>query len=267
MKIFASRRDEILKEQAEWKAERDAAYALRDQEAGNFRKAEYAITNPIKENIEHMLQSYTSLTFDVSVDRDFGSTLTVGVSCNENNKFSDDSALSWSYRAMLSEDGQVIKETNSWSGLKAVTESQMQSLTETLEALKYLNSIDWKVLLDKTLPSYKDYYKTDVSKYRNAPNFDRMLIEADIEDAIGEPVLLKGADGLNSHGYRVGQVYYMILKETPSQYEIVKIPGYNIPDNREDLKFVVERYKTNSYRLRKDTLIKLLNKPIEYLEV
>ena len=113
----------------------------------------------------------------------------------KNNKFSDDTALSWSYKAALSSDGEVIKETNSWSGLKAVTESQMQSLTETLEALKYLNSIDWKVLLNKTLPNYKDYRKTDVSKYagRNTPNFDRMLIEADIEDAISKPTLLKGS--------------------------------------------------------------------------
>ena len=271
MKILASRRDEILKEQAEWKAERDAAYALRDQEDDNFRKAEYAITNPIKETIEHMLQSYRSLTFDVDVRRDFGSILTVNVSCNENNKFSDDSALSWSYRAMLSEDGQVIKETNSWSGLKAVTESQMQSLTETLEALKYLNSIDWKALLDKPLPNYRDYYKTDVSKYRNAPNFDRMLIEADIEDAISKPALLKGGDRVNNYGYPMGKSYYMVLKETPSQYEVIRIPGYEISDSilddKDVLKSIVEHYKPYSYRLRKDNLIRLLNKPIEYLEV
>lgn len=271
MKILASRRDEILKEKAEWEAERDAAYALRDQEDGNFRKAEYAITNPIKETIENMLQSYRSLTFDVSVDRDFGNILTVRVSCNENNKFDDSTALSWSYKATLSKDGQVIKETNSWSGLKAVTESQMQSLTETLEALKYLNSIDWKALLDKTLPKYTDYYKTDTSKYRNAPDFNRMLLEADIEEAIGKSALLKGGNSVNSRGYPIGESYYMILKETPSQYEVIRIPGYEISDNilddKDALKSIVEHYKPYSYRFRKDNLIRLLNKPIEYLEV
>lgn len=273
MKILASRRDEILKERTKWQAERDAAYALRDQEDAEFNKAEYAITGPIKEDIEHMLQSYRSLTFDVSVERDFGSILTVRVSCNENNKFSDDTALSWSYKAALSSDGEVIKETNSWSGLKAVTESQMQSLAETLEALKYLNSIDWKVLLNKTLPNYKDYRKTDTSKYTgsNAPNFDRMLLEADIEDAISKPTLLKGGNSLNSHGYPIGESYYMILRETPSQYEVIQIPGYEISDNilddKDALKSIVEQYKPFSYRLRKDNLIRLLNKPIEYLEV
>lgn len=266
MKILASRRDEILRQKTEWEAERDAAYALRDQEDAEFDKAEYAITGPIKEDIEHMLQSYRSLTFDVSVERDFGSILTVRVSCNENNKFSDDTALSWSYKAALSSDGEVIKETNSWSGLKAVTESQMQSLTETLEALKYLNSIDWKVLLNKTLPNYKDYRKTDVSKYarRNAPDFDQMLLEADVEDAIGKPILLKG---INSYGYPLGEVYYMVLKETPAQYEVVRIPGYIISNSGDDLKSIVEKYKKDSYRLRKDNLIRLLDKPIEYLEV
>lgn len=267
MKIFASRRDEILRQKAEWEAERDAAYALRDQEDDEFAKAEYAIFDPIKENLEHMLQQYRSLTFDVSVGRDFGSILAARISCNENNKFSDDSALSWSYKATLSEDGEVIKETSSWSGLKAVTESQMQSLTETLEALKYLNSIDWKVLLDKTLPNYKDYYKTDTSKYRNAPDFDRMLLEADIEEAIGKSVLLKGASGLDNRGYPRGESYYMVLKETSTQYEVVKIPGYEISDDKDALKSVVEHYKPYSYRLRKDNLIQLLSKPIEYLEV
>ena len=267
MKIFASRRDEILRQKAEWEAERDAAYALRDQEGAEFAKAEDAIYDPIKENLEHMLQRYRSLTFDVYVGKEYRSMFSVTITCNEYNKFSDDSALSWTYKAMLSEDGEVIKETNSWSGLKAVTESQMQSLTETLEALKYLNSIDWKALLNKPLPNYKDYYKTDVSKYRNAPNFDRMLLEADIEEAIGKSVLLKGVSDMDNRGYPIGESYYMVLKETSTQYEVVKIPGYEISDDKDALKSVVEHYKPYSYRLRKDNLIRLLSKPIEYLEV
>lgn len=267
MKIFASRRDEILRQKAEWEAERDAAFALRDQEGAEFAKAEDAIYDPIKENLEHMLQRYRSLTFQVFVGKEYRSMFSVTITCNEYNKFSDDSALSWTYKAMLSEDGEVIKETNSWSGLKAVTESQMQSLTETLEALKYLNSIDWKALLNKPLPNYKDYYKTDVSKYRNAPNFDRMLLEADIEEAIGKSVLLKGASGTDRRGYPIGESYYMVLKETPTQYEVVKIPGYEISDDKDALKSTVEHYKPYSYRLRKDNLIQLLSKPIEYLEV
>ncbi len=59
----------------------------------------------------------------------------------------------------------------------------------------------------------------------------------------------------------------MILKETPSQYEVVRIPGYIISDNKDELESVVEHYKQYSYRLRKDNLIRLLDKPIEYLEV
>lgn len=268
MKITCNRRDEILKQKAEWKAESDAAFAKHREETQAFDKAERAVTDPIKEDIEHVLSQYRTLKFDVRVNRDFSNMLSVTVECNENNKFDDNVALSWSYKAVMSKDGQVQKETSSWSGLKATTKAQMQSLTETLEALKYLNSIDWATLLNKDLPKYEDYSKTDTSKYyRDAPNFDQMLLEADIEESIGKDVLLVGAGSINQRGYPIGRAYYMILKETPSQYEIVKIPGYSLADDDVDIKSILEKNKKYSYRVRKDKLIELLNKPIETVEV
>lgn len=268
MKISCNRRDEILKQKQAWESERDEAMKQSNKEDQAFRNAELAVTDPIKKDLEHMLSQYRTLKFDVRVNRELSNMLAVSIECNEYNKFDDNVALSWSYKAVMSKDGEVTKETSSWSGLKAVTEAQMQSLTETLEALKYLNSIDWATLLKKDLPKYKDYYKTDTSKYtRDVPNFDEMLLEADIEESIGKDVLLVGGSSVNQRGYPIGKAYYMILKETPSQYEIAMIPGYSLDDDDVDIKSIVEKNKKYSYRIRKDKLIQLLNKPIETVEV
>lgn len=270
MNITCNRRDEILKQKAEWEAERDAAQAKHDEEEQSFYQAEYEVTSVVKDELEHQLSKFRALQFDVSVQRGGyrKKGLHVRVECNEHNKFDDDVALSWNYNAELDKDGNVLKETSSWSGLKATTTSQMESLTQTLEALKYLNSVDWSVVLDKEMPKYKDYFTQDMSKfYREQPNFDKMLMEADIEENIGKDVLLVGAGSINQRGYPIGKAYYMILKETPSQYEIVKIPGYSLDDDDVDIKSIVEKNKKYSYRVRKDKLIELLNKPIETMKV
>lgn len=268
MKIKCSRRDEILKQKAEWESERDKAMEKSSQESERFHQAEYAVTSVIEDEIRDKLNTYKALQFDIRVGRRFGHGLQINIQCNEDNKFDDAVALSWSYRATLDDDGQVQKETSSWSGLKATTEAQMDSLTQTLEALKYLNSVDWATVLNKKMPKLGDYLKTDTSKYRrDVPNFDQMLVEADIEESIGKDVLLVGAGSINQRGYPIGRAYYMILKETPSQYEIVKISGYNLDDENVDIESIVEKNKKYSYRVRKDKLIQLLNKPIETIQV
>lgn len=270
MKITCNRRDEILKQKAEWEAERDAAQAKHDEEKQSFYQAEYEVTSVVKDELEHQLSRFRALQFDVSVQRgNYGEKgLYVRVECNEHNKFDDDVALSWNYNAELDKDGNVLKETSSWSGLKATTASQMESLTQTLEALKYLNSVDWSVVLDKEMPKYSDYFKQDTTKFdRERPDFDKMLMEADIEECIGKDVLLKGYASINQRGYGIGTAYYMILKETPSQYQVVRIPGYAVNNEEYNLKDVVEKNKNYSERMRKDKLIQLLNNPIETLEV
>ena len=62
--------------------------------------------------------------------------------------------------------------------------------------------------------------------------------------------------------------YYMILRQTPSQYEVISIPGYVINDERTDIREVVEKNKGKySYRIKKSKLFDLIDQPIEALEV
>ena len=94
MKITCNRRDEILKQKAEWEAERDAAQAKHDEEKQRFYQAEYEVTSVVKDELEHQLSRFRALQFDVSVQRgNYGKKgLYVRVECNEHNKFDDDVA-------------------------------------------------------------------------------------------------------------------------------------------------------------------------------
>lgn len=269
MKITCSKRDEILKKKEEWEAKRDAAFKQEQADEQSFYEAENAVTSVVKDEIMKELGKYTSLHFDVDVDRGRYRRpgLRIYIRCNETNR-SDSDALAWDYLAEFNEDGEVEKQTSSWSGLKATTEAQLESLEETLEALRYLNSVDWARLLDKQLPNWKDYMTTDTTEYRNGPNFKQMLLEADIEDLIGKDILISGSASVDEKGRKYGKLYYMILRQTPSQYEVISIPGYVINDERTDIREVIEKNKGKySYRIKKSKLFDLIDQPIEALEV
>lgn len=270
MKITCTKREDIIKQREAYEADRAARQARHDEQERKYDEAEDAITSAVANEIKSQLSKYSVLHFDVEVDRNNWRLpgLRIRVLCNERNLFDDDTALAWNYEVKLDESGNVNKESSSWSGLKATTKAQLESLTQTLDALKYLNSVDWATLLNKELPKYADYVTESDPRYdRNVPDFDHMLMEADIEECIGKDILLKGYPSINQRGLGAGSAYYMILKETPSQYQVVRIPGYVVNNEEYDLKDIVNRSKNYPERMHKDKFIQLLYQPIETLEV
>lgn len=268
MKITASKRDDILKRKAEYEADYAARESRYNAQKAAYYSAENSITDLVEAEVMSQLKHFDLLEFLVSAERNYRNDgVKIRIQCNESAMFKDTVALAWSYNVALSKDGQVIKESSSWSGLKATTVEQMESLVQTVEALKYLNSVDWAVVLDKKLPEFDDYVTEDNPAYdRNKPNFDRELMEADVEDLIGEPVLVKGLASPAS-GYRSGvPVYYMIHKATPKQYEVSSVWVDHIDDiiQQSGKSAGIQRVKDSSmYRISKDKLFDLLETPIE----
>lgn len=168
------------------------------------------------------LKDYSLLRFDVTADYDYrNDKVRVRVKCNEPSKREND-ALSWNFNVRLDKDGQVAKESSSWSGLKACTQEQLDSLQQCVDALVTLNGLDWAVLLDKAMPDAKEYFKRETEE-RNLgarPNFREQLIEASLEECVGQDILVLGSAGENS-GYRTGaEVYYLITGQSPKQYQV-----------------------------------------------
>lgn len=223
MKITAGKREDILRQRDEWDAENQRRESRRQEQSKQFRQAMWEVMEPVKQEVETYLKEYPALTFEVTAESDYRSDkIRVRIRCNDPNHFDDNVALSWNFDVGLDTEGNVLKESGSWSGLKACTETQLESLKQSVDALVMLNQLDWKMLLDKVMPEHKDYFKTPEGEQPlgQRPNFKEQLIEAAVEECVGQDILVLGSAGENS-GYRTGaDIYYLITSQSPKQYQV-----------------------------------------------
>lgn len=229
MKITAGKREEILRQRDEWNAEEQRRADRRREQGQRFHEHERRVITPVKEHIENMLSKFTALKIEVRVEREYMfdedkyKFIRVRISCNDHNMFDNDVALSWHFEVRLNKEFEPVKETGSWSGLKAITEEQLESLSQSVEALRLINNIDWRTMLNQpSLPNYDDYYVTPEGEAPMGarPDFKSQLIEASIEECIGKDILIEGS-AAESSSFRAGaRVYYLVLSQTPKQYVV-----------------------------------------------
>ena len=223
MKITATRKEDILRRKVEYQAKKAAYDADQAERRRKYRDAEDAVLDPVRDFLYNELAQFDLLEFQLDVRgnhrawRSNDPGLEVSVRCNDRNHVDDNSALSWNYDCHIDEDsGEVKKESGSWSGLKATTAAQLDSLKQTVAALELLNSLDWYEILHKEMPQYRDYFEGGLEKPEHE-NFDQELKEAEIEEAIGQNVLIK-VGGIAEYGRT--PVWARFIKETPTQYQV-----------------------------------------------
>lgn len=246
--ITAGRRDEILDKKSKYDFQLKEWNDRQDRRFKEYRKAENAVLDPIRNDLIAGLSKFPKLQFDVRVEAEWKNRIQVRIQCNENNKFSDDSALSWSYDAVLGVDGELQKSSSSWSGLKATTPAQMDSLKETVGALEYLNSLDWESILRKDLPNFDDFYNAEDKKPEPEMDYDAELQAAELEELIGTNKLIKIQNVSSTSPYRGKYVWIKIEGETPSMYNVVIVPNS-----------IVENYKDSPEDRFRDALIQYMN--------
>ena len=261
MKITCARnREQIAREQAAYDERRAAKEAKKDAQYNSWRKDYLAIANSVREQIEDALSAFTNLNLEVNVDSGWDSSLKVSIGSNQHNVHNEHKALSWDWTAYVDrKTGELKKESGSWSGLNAVTTEQIESLKQSAACLEVINSLDWESMLNVDLPKYEDYVTNDV--YEKDPddgrNFKQELLEADVEDAMNAGLWIKG------HGYRFyrqsADVYYKVLKETPTQYEVTEQYAWDLENGKQP--------HGNSYKIRKDTFFQVIDNPVKTLEV
>ena len=250
-KITADRREDILKRKAEYEAKRAEYEADRDERSHKFEMAEYDVMNPIKQQLESDLSVFNLLQFVVRVERHYGGKgVRVRIECNENRKFDDSVALAWNYDVNLTKDGEVKRESSSWSGMSAVTPEQVASLKQTVEAVEYLLNLDWASLLNVTLPRYRDYYDGALSEPEKE-DFDAELREAELEEYIGTDTLIL-VENFESSGWRGREVYVRLIRETPSQYVCNIFHPYELSSFKEQGRKLADRY---TQRVKKSNIV------------
>lgn len=262
MKITCTKRDDILKRKSEYEADRSSRQSKYDTQYRTYLEEDGKREEKLRNDVIGAIGD-TSLDLKIDVSGRFEHKYEIRVS-DENDKFNEDKALSWDWKVYLDKNGDVKKESSSWSGMNAVTAKNLSNLKEIVRVLEILNNIDFKMLLEEIRPPrYQDYITESNPKYETAPDFDRELMEADIEDTIGTR---KGILGTGSKFYR-GDVYHFIQKETPSSYRMWDIPAYYVENNDGSLSDLYEDYnKGYEYNMRKDKFFETIEKPIKIVD-
>lgn len=225
MRITCSRnREQIIRDRDAYQSRIQRRKAEREEQSNRYISDYRAVMESVKQRIADELSAFTDLNLDIQVSNSFDNAehVRVDIYSNRDNVHDPDKALSWDYKAYLEPDGEVKKESGSWSGLNAVTPENIASLKQSVACLEVINSLDWEDILATKTPQYEDYVglviePEDPDARRD---FNTELLEADIEDA------MTAGDWIKGHGHKYYSssaiAYYKVLKESSSQYTVVE---------------------------------------------
>lgn len=264
MKIYASRADDLKAKRSALIDEIRENNAKSRAEEEAYDKAEDELFDPIIDAVKKMFSNYPSLDAEVKGQFSFGSKATIKIYVNERNLHDDSSALAWNYQISLDPNtGEVSKESGSWSGLKATTEEQLDSLRQTLSALEDLQKMDWTRLLNVKRPKYSDFVKTGRrNESQEVGQLDSEILEAEIEDIMGQNVAVKTGNfpgsvtgATRDRNEKRGYFYITFDRETPSQYQITE---YRRTDGDNG-----DFSKGYTHRVKKSSVLKGIFVPLE----
>lgn len=252
------RRREIDQQAQKYNVERDAKKNEYDAQMGNYRRVVHNIEDNVRSNLEQVLP-YSDL-IDINVSRDYNWSsgapyLSVKISYDLNK--TKNQSLAWSYSVGLDRDGNIKKESNSWSGLNAVTQEQLDDLEKSIEILKKLNIIDWESIVKTDVPSVIDYVTT---KTLPEKDFTFEQFNADLEDFVGQDVIFisKYLKSENFYGSKYG---YIIKRLTNKRVEYVPIydPIVRLKNNKDYTNYIKEQSQEGyTETMSKEKLLKAL---------
>lgn len=242
MKITASKRDDILRSREEYDTETKRLEELEKNSESKWKADLFEQATSIEKRLSEMIGS-TSLNLSIHVDPwgYFGAdSWSVDVKANEGGNHSDDIALVWNWEVKMDKDGNIIKDSGSWSGLKATTPEQIDNLTESVRILKILNDIDWSEVLNAPKAKWADYVDEGLldsirNRKKDRPNFESDIQAAQLEELIGGNVAIN----LKQDQYYRGDVWIL-----PTGLTEKFIKGYIFP------KYSAENHNMNADEIR-----------------
>ncbi len=252
------RRHEIDQQVQKYNAERDAKKSEYNVQMDNYRRVVWDIENNVRLNLEQVLPYNDLIDIDVSHNYNYRTGkqyLSIKISYDLNK--TKNQSLAWNYSVGLDRDGNIKKESGSWSGLNAVTQEQLDDLEKSIEILKKLNIIDWESILKTDVPSVSDYVTTNTPPKKD---FTFEQFNADLEDFVGQDVIFisKYLNSENFYGSRYG---YIIKRLTNKRVEYVPIydPIVKLKNNKDYTNYIKEQsQKGYTEVMSKEKLLKAL---------
>lgn len=225
--ITASKLDDLRKQRDEYDAETKRLGDIREEKSKQYRKAIFDAAARLEREISTKIGT-TPLQLSIRVSDEWDEGWSVSVEANQANKFSDKVALAWNWSVKFNRNGEIVKDSSSWSGLQAVTADQLADLEESVRVLKILNSIDWYMFLreaKQSKPKYSDFNdeagaKEYFDRSKNRPNFDEQIQSEQIEALIGSNSALK----LKNDQYYKGDCYII-----PTNVSDKFVTGHIVP--------------------------------------
>jgi len=212
-------RRQLLRQQAEFTAKYQARTEEYQAQYSRYQAAKEEWKNNLLSKIDSIFSSYikTLPGLEINTNPWYGEGITIVF----NYEHAADAALKWEYKIILSDEGDLRKESSSYSGLSAVRPEDFENLTATVNFLKAIFEYDgWEKLLSEaqaTTPSYREYVTIKDPKYDpeyRDPGYKKMLEEASLQSFLGKDIWIHSDKD---------QCWYNILGETPKYFKVYTI--------------------------------------------
>lgn len=267
MRIYSGRYEQLLREKAAYDRKNGEYDTAMEMARRKYESAKDDIIQPIVDKVKQGLEKFNLLDIEVRGSTRFREGIEIEVRCNEISNRMESHSLRWSYDVWFNRStNEVEYESNSWSGVKLTTPDQLADLKQTVQAVEFLQSLDWASMLSQQLPKMQDFaegieYPDD--RYRD---FNSELKEAKFDDCVGERVAIHGY-ATETSGYRENtKGYYVLTGATPKQYKCYFIADWSVSyvmnrDNcSKEVAIATLSEDVYEFRIRKDTLISISDK-------
>ena len=252
--IIAADRQDIARRRQAAMDEYNSQKSQFESEYESYRSQRRMFIGSMENAVRDSLGDYAN-DLNIQIDESYGENNWSITIKNSDNPFKEGQALAWTVKVRLGENGKIIFETSSWSGLKATTINEIEDLRRTVDILDKIQHIDWKFIVDRIGPKYGDYVKTrqpmDPSK-----QFDLEEAYAILGESIDERVLFKTSRLNTQRGY------YKIIKETPKNFTAKFVSNYDYGSGQIE---TVIQYGTN-IRIPKDAIQNFIAIPVVEME-
>lgn len=269
--IKETRVDDIRAAQQKWDSDFEKA-------SDDYRKMEYdydMALEDVMEQVEEQIKSELGINDDnlLEVDVDayggkWGSKYKTGIKYKYGAPFDKKSALNWHIDIYLNSNGEVQKETGSWSGLEVHTPELLKDLKYSVNLIEKIMNLDYqKIIMDaeNARPNRDDYVVDKRPNYKERPDFSKQIKEATIEDIIGTDTIISGS-AVPSSGYRTVSGWYKILGQTAKRYKVSFVPDRTGTLTNQDLKNEFNK-GYNEFQVNKDTLYQYIGDNFETKEL